>query len=82
MTESSKPRKRLTKEDSTILCKAVQQHKGKWDSIMADKNVKKLKIDLKFAQSHVANKKKKIKKVASKELLDVDKGTFLFLQLP
>ncbi len=59
-------RKRLTKEDSTTLCKAVKSHKGKWDSIMADKDVKKLKIDVKFAQSHVANKKKKIKKVAGR----------------
>ena len=73
---ASKSRKRLSKEDSTTICETYNRFKGKWDSIMADPEVKR--IGQAFLASHVNNKKKKIKKAVS----NVDKGmnSLWFLQ--
>jgi hypothetical protein len=64
-------RKRLSKEQSTLLCTTYTRLKGKWDSILADPSIKKLGYTKEFYASHINNKKKKIKKAVS----EVDKGT-------
>lgn len=64
------PRKRLNKEDSTTICETYNRFKGKWDSIMADPEVKRIGYGQMFLASHISNKKKRIKKAVS----NVDKG--------
>jgi hypothetical protein len=64
-TMTSKTRKRLSKEDSTTICETYNRFKGKWDSIMADPEVKRIGYGQAFLSSHVNNKKKKIKRAVS-----------------
>jgi hypothetical protein len=62
---TSKTRKRLSKEDSTTICETCNRFKGKWDSIMADPEVKRIGYGQGFLSSHLNNEKKKIKRDVS-----------------
>jgi DNA-directed RNA polymerase specialized sigma54-like protein len=63
-----KPRKRISKADSTIICTVFKEKNGKWDSIMADRRIKDMQVNQAFIQQHVNNKKKKVKAAVTAEI--------------
>lgn len=69
----NKQRRRLTKQQSIMLCEAYKVYKGKWDSIMNDKEVKALGFTQSFLRQHVNNKKKNVKNAVS----DSQKGMLI-----
>jgi len=53
---------RISKDQSTYLCKLFENCNGKWDKIVSDKEVKCWGKKEEYLKQHVNNKKKKIKK--------------------
>jgi len=62
MSKKQKNKSRISKAQSSYLCKFFEKCDGKWEKILCDKEIKSWGKTDEYLKQHVNNKKKKIKK--------------------
>jgi len=61
MEKKGKTRKRMTRDQSTLVCQVFAENKGEWEKVMLDERIKRLGNSKEYLRTHINNKKKKIR---------------------
>lgn len=64
--------KHITKANSVTICRVYKEHKGKWDKIMADPEIKAMGLQRHQIERHLSYKKSQLPK--KKDPLNHDRG--------